>query len=710
MNEHTLLLPPNPEGNGHAANYKLTVMVPKRRYLSYLRERWWLVLVCLVLSLSAVLTYETLRDETFNSYARLYVTTGGHLGGSIFNEINFDFATQIELLKSARLRGAAMQDLGPRATQLKKPIEVDVVRPMSTAILQLRATGGDPALTQAFLQALITNYLTFKKETRVSTAEDLVGLLNDQLSVREKELNTEREKWVEYQRTNDLAVTEAEAKSAGGYLADLHLELAKLQLDADLLEKGLSRIPVSLLGTNTLLQNASTNALSSPATNGPMFAVKDAEINNTRVALAVATARRAELLSLFHSENNPAVRAATSDLDRLTNTLAILEQQSAEQKRLELAENRERIAAIQAALPAVNDRVAEANDRLAESKRRKSDLDFQQTRYDSSISMRQNVDLSKSLAQERISVLEAPSIAIPAERNLPLRIALAAVGGIFVALGLVFGWYLLDDRFVSVNDVKDQFGERVLGLVPEIKVRRGQPRQALLQTGDRRAGYAESFRHLRSALLLSTLGGSRPHTLLFTGAGPVEGKSTVAVNMARVLARSGLRVALVDADTHTTGLGNLLVADGKPGVLDFLRGEVESAAIMHPTDVPGLTLVPAGTHADQTEGAFLRPELAQLVNEIKADRDFVIIDAAPILRTDDTALLVPYADTVVVVVRPFFSRSRLVRQALEMLYQRQAKQITFVLNRARKDDISGYYARNGLGKVSSNGKGTSAEA
>jgi Mrp family chromosome partitioning ATPase len=171
-----------------------------------------------------------------------------------------------------------------------------------------------------------------------------------------------------------------------------------------------------------------------------------------------------------------------------------------------------------------------------------------------------------------------------------------------------------------------------------------------------------------------------------------------------------LRVALVDADTHTTGLGNLLEADGKPGVLDFLRGEADSAAVMHPTDVPGLTLVPAGTHADQTEGAFLRPELAQLVNEIKADRDFVIIDAAPILRTDDTALLVPYADTVVVVVRPFFSRSRLVRQALEMLYQRQAKQITFVLNRARKDDISGYYARNGLGKVSSNGKGTSAEA
>jgi Mrp family chromosome partitioning ATPase/uncharacterized protein involved in exopolysaccharide biosynthesis len=712
MNEHTILLPNNPQGNGHDASYKLTVLVPKRRYFSYLRERWWVVLVCLVLSLSAVIAYETLRDDTFNSYARLYVTTGGHLGGSIFNEINFDFATQIELLKSARLRGAALQDLGPRGAQLKKAINVDVVRPMSTAILQLRATGSDPGLTQTFLQALITNYLAFKKETRVSTAEDLVSLLNDQLSVREKELTTEREKWVEYQRTNDLAVLEQEAKSAGSYLADLHLELAKLEMKEDLLKKGLTRLPDSLSGTNgaRALQTTATNDFAGQsATNGPTFSVRDTDIKNTRVALAIAIGRRAELLSQF-SQTHPAIRTVNSEIDRLTNTLAILERQSAEQQRLDLAEVQEQIAAIETALPAVNERVAAANDRLTESRRRKNDLDFQQTRYDSSISMRQNVDLSKSLAQERISVLEVPSIALPSERDLPLRIVLAAAGGIFVGLGLVFGWYLADDRFVSVNDVKDQFGEGVLGLVPEIKVPRAQPREALLQTGDRRTGYAESFRHLRSALLLSTLGGSRPHTLLVTGAGSIEGKSTVAVNLARVLALSGLRVALVDADTHTTGLGKMLVADGKPGVLDFLRGEAESAAVMHATDVPGLTLVPAGTHADQAEGALLRPQLGQLITEIKTNRDFVIIDAAPILRTDDTALLVPYADTVVVVVRPFFSRSRLVRRVLEMLYQRQAKQITFVLNRARKDDIAGYYAHNGLGKVSSNGNGTSVEA
>jgi succinoglycan biosynthesis transport protein ExoP len=336
------------------------------------------------------------------------------------------------------------------------------------------------------------------------------------------------------------------------------------------------------------------------------------------------------------------------------------------------------------------------NNRLAESQRSKNGLQRQQSRFDSLLTTLQNVDLGKNMAQEKITVLEPPSPGRPTERYLPLRIFLALVGGLSLGLGTVFGWHLLDDRFVSVRDVKDNFGETVLGLVPEIKVPRAQPREALLKESDPRRPYAESFRHLRSALLLSALGGTRPHTLLFTGAGPTEGKSTIAANIARVLARSGLRVVLLDADTHAGTLGHLLEAEDKPGVLDFLRGEVAASAITHPTDMPGLTLVPAGTHADQAEGLFLRPQLGVLMNELKAGCDFVIIDAPPILSSDNTSLLVPYADTVVAVVRPFFSRARLMRQALEMLYQRQAKQIAIILNRARRDDLAGHYAQNGL--------------
>ena len=116
MTEKTILLPPDSSGNGHDAHYRLTVMVPKRRYLSYLRERWWVVMLGLMLTLGVTITYETVRPETFTSFAQLYLSGEVQLNSAmVFSEDSGNyFGTQIELLKSARLQGAALDRSGNR--------------------------------------------------------------------------------------------------------------------------------------------------------------------------------------------------------------------------------------------------------------------------------------------------------------------------------------------------------------------------------------------------------------------------------------------------------------------------------------------------------------------------------------------------------------------------------------------------------------------
>jgi tyrosine-protein kinase Etk/Wzc len=264
-----------------------------------------------------------------------------------------------------------------------------------------------------------------------------------------------------------------------------------------------------------------------------------------------------------------------------------------------------------------------------------------------------------------------------------------------MGLGLVFCWYMFDDRFVSVRDVKEQFGEPILGLVPRIKVSRAKPEQALLGANDQRLAYLESFRHLRSALLLSPKGEKRSQTLLITGATPAEGKTTIAMNLARVIAGSGLRVVVVDADLRNGRMHQLFGNSNEIGLLDFLRGEADAKAVLHPTSQPGLAFVPIGTRPEESDGIFLRPGLENLLEELKSGHDFVILDGPPILAADDAGLLVPHADAVLMVVRPFLSGSRLVRQTLDMLYQRQAKQVGIIFNQARKDDLGGHYAKRG---------------
>jgi len=669
------------------------------------------VVTGIALAVGGMLAYETLRPETFTSYAQLYTSGEVQLSAvTYFNEESQTyFGTQIELLKSSRLQEAALQKAGyiPRPGQTA-PVSLEVVQPMKTSLLVLQATGTDPNLVHRFLQALVEEYLAYKKETRRSTSEDIVLSLTEQLTTKERALKAEQDTWSDFQRTNNIGVLEEEGKGAGLYLADLSLQLSKLRLDRELLAKGLSPITNGLplvansSGTNGIEEAVDAGAGTSwSAGDAAVPAAAETALKTTAVELSVKRAEREQVLT---DRGEMAARHLNDEIARLERTARALQEQSLADRQTRLEQMDKRIAAIEKALPAVEAKVLNVNERLAEGQRLKNNIQREQGFYDHLLTTLQNVDLGRNVQQERLSVLQPPTAPLPVNRHLVIRIILALVFGLVAGMAVVFGWYLLDDRFVSLRDVKDQFGELVLGLIPQVRVPRSKPGAAMLLPNDGRKQYAESYRYLRSALLLSSQEASEAQTLFFTGASPAEGKTTIAVNLAQVLARSGLRVVLIDADAHNEGCKQLLGAADQPGLLDYLRGEAEVSVIKQATDLPGLFFVSAGIHVEHNEGLFLGPRLPNLMQELKRETDFVIVDGPPILSADEAALLVPHADTVILVMRPFFSRSRLVRQALDMLYQRQAKQVAIILNRARKDDFAGLYMRNGKSPSAANGQ------
>ncbi len=747
MTEKTIILPPNSGGNGGDANYRLTVMVPKRRFLSYLRDRWWVVLVCLMLTLGAVITYETVRPETYDSYAQLLLGDVQVNVANVFTEDSLNYyGTQIELLKSPRLQNAAYDATGQGPAGLeKKLVKLEMVRPVNTSMLQLQATGSDPALTQHFLQALIDEYRMFKKDTRNSTSEELVGSIREELAAQKKILEGVQDNWAAFQKTNNVAVLEEEGKSAGLYLAGLKLDLEKFRLDEKMrsnevanaqaadetANQAVAKIParppafgeIGAADTNT--SDSAADAGLAGATNTPEAAGNPVNIalaapastpNTTNLAanagdIELKTAQ-IELREILADKDNklhdPAwgQRRYNQAVNSLVRRIAYLDDQDLAEKKKQLQDLQNRMSVTAASLPGLESNVLAIDNLLSEGQRLKNNIAREQAYYDHLLGMFQNVDLSRNVEQDRFSVVQAATTAQPTKRNLPLRIALAMVAGLALSLGIVFAWHLLDDRFASFRDVKDQFGEEVLGLVPQIKVRKSKPQEALLQDGDSRSAYRESFRHLRSALLLSSGVEKRSQSLLFTGVATGEGKTTVAVNLAHTLARSGLRVALVDADIHVGGIHRLLGKGNEhpPGLLDYLRGDARIQEIVRPADVPGLSYVCSGTDDEHSEGLFLHPRLAELMKYLRESQDFIILDGAPVLAADNAAMLVPHADSVLLVVRPFFTRGHQLRQGLGMLYQRQAKRVFLVFNQARPDDLGNNYSKNGRANVSKNGE------
>jgi Mrp family chromosome partitioning ATPase len=336
----------------------------------------------------------------------------------------------------------------------------------------------------------------------------------------------------------------------------------------------------------------------------------------------------------------------------------------------------------------------------------------------------QTVDVSKNLDQENITILERPSETKDARRTIMVTAFLLFVG-LGAGLSLVFLVEQTDDRVMSIQELGGRFEEWVVGQIPEVRRAKKKKRPALLDADDRRHIFAESHRNIRSALFFANYNEPKPKTLLVTSAIPNEGKSTVAANLARTIAFAGGRVLLVDGDMRRGVLHQLFETPQEPGLSDLLLngGDLSQFVIpiplnaqlstinsqRPPTSAPcpqpspanpnshlpsspgGLWLLPRGKTPRNSGELFLSERCDRLLARMREEYDCVILDSIPVFAADDTTSLAPKVDGVLFVMRNKFTSADTARHALELLYERQAKVLGLVFNRANSASRSYKY-------------------
>ena len=274
--------------------------------------------------------------------------------------------------------------------------------------------------------------------------------------------------------------------------------------------------------------------------------------------------------------------------------------------------------------------------------------------------------------------------ASPSQRSYShelIAVALALMGGLTVGLGIVLLIALRDGGFASVSEVNAALGNSVVGLLPEM-TSKNEDAPLLLEPNDARYMYAESYRSLRSALLYFTMGGERPQVVLITSAIPNEGKSTIAANLARMLALGGSRVLLVDTDLRKGRLHKLLGLQSEPGLVELLRRPDSLDSIIQKDSVENFAFLSRGNGVGHTSDLFLGQAFDQVLARMRQQFDFVLLDSSPVFAADDASTLAPKTDGTLFVVRSNFSSARQVRESLELLRQRHSKILGVVFNRA----------------------------
>jgi capsular exopolysaccharide synthesis family protein len=276
----------------------------------------------------------------------------------------------------------------------------------------------------------------------------------------------------------------------------------------------------------------------------------------------------------------------------------------------------------------------------------------------------------------------------PTTPNPLVYAALGLIAAGIAAVAAVALLHFLENGVESNDDVERKFGLPTLATVPDIatipgaKVRFGDsmaPADYLLQ--EPKSSFAESFRSIRTALKRAP-GGENTRIVAVTSALPGEGKTTIAIGLARSAALAGQRALLIDCDMRQRATSRELASQISYGLSDVLSGKAPLETALVRDGGSDTFILPQSPASEGHLELLDSPEMTQLVAQLRERFDLIVLDCAPVLAVAEARQAAVLADQVMMVVRWRKTSARAVSYALDQLFRVNADVAGIVLSRA----------------------------
>ncbi len=680
-----------------------TAAVPdaKLHFLDYwriIRIRKVIILAVFLLVLITVTAVTFGMQEFYSSTARIRVDKDtpdialwGMSGGPPAYDPYFQ-QTEFEVLKSLKILKPVIEELQLQRRyrdRFKVPTDLTIqqaaetlgkelsVKPYrNTSIIEIAAMNPDPVLAADIANATAKFYQQYREDSRIRRTDRGLETLTNQLADINAKVN---EKLEEADRLRvELNVPDSVAEGGGPYQSILTDEVRKMLGNRGEIHLRLTMNQQTLTSLRSKKGESLRHTLNA---NRPI------PLLQTLLAdLTIAEQRKAQLTDLL--ENHPDVQRANAHLARINAQIDDVVEAALNSLQTLIDNDQAQLTLINERFDQLKREDNEAILKYRPYMRAKKDLDTHLKMREAMVLQLTQENINAAISkQSSVEVIEPgfPGLR-PVKPRKTLNIALGAVAGLLLGVGLAFFIEYLDTSVKTIDDVEQALGAPVLGVIP-------QNVSNLLKDGPE-SPHAEAYRVLRTNLLFSRKDPNlRTITVVSGGAG--EGKSTTIFNLAAVFAQQGSRVLIVDSDLRRPSLHKLFNVTNNLGLTNFLLKQNKLEEVVQTTSIPTLDFLPSGKLPSSSMGILNSGAMRAFIEEAKSRYDFVFFDSPPIMGVSDAAVLASEVDLAVLVVQYRKYPQQMTLRAKQMVEKVGGRLMGVVLNNINISQDSYYYYYSG---------------
>jgi tyrosine-protein kinase Etk/Wzc len=313
--------------------------------------------------------------------------------------------------------------------------------------------------------------------------------------------------------------------------------------------------------------------------------------------------------------------------------------------------------------------------------------------YNFLLQRKANIKIGKASIVPEMKVIDSPrnlGVIKPDKKNIQsiFLIIGAVLVLIIVAIRIIF--------FTTIQSVEELKEKSFLPVIGDLPFQKGISNLGFVVEENPSSFIAEGFRTLRTNLQYVILDSGKK-TILLTSNAPGEGKTFSTINLAALLAKSGKRVVMLELDLHKPRIQKALEMNADIGISTFMVGANTLDEIVKPTLVKNLYAILSGPIPPNPSDLVLSEKLKELIQYVKDNFDYVLIDTPPLGMLADAAYLMQYSDINLMVLNTKFANKQVLDLFHKLVNDNDIKNMYLLLNGVKRKRSRYYYSRYGYG-------------